>query len=480
MNRQQLIDLCKEYTDLTDLDTEHLISIADKLPYIANLNETDIFIDALNRNGKNAIVLAWARPGSRSLYKRSVVGELAYDYSEPAVLRSLKTGEAYRNIRGESQEGVPIAQTVVPISNSERKIIGVLIMERDISEEIRQEKQVQFLSRTAEQLSNTLMHLSMDGHKFGDWLGNGIFILNGRGKITYANTIAAQIYRTHNKTEEPAGCMFDYSLINCSSMDEMLAYLKEPVEYAVNKMNYLFQAFPLVAYGELSGSVISVQDITDLRKKEQELNAQSIILKEIHHRVKNNLQNIAALLRLQMRRSDSELIRQEFEASINRIISIAIVHEVFAYDEWDYINVTDFLNRLLTFLVDSITSPEHKITTQIDGEGILLKSSQAVPLALVLNELLSNSLKHGLSQVAEGKLKIVLQEKEDRVNILISDNGPGYDPNSLQSPKRLGLQIVYSLVEEQLQGRFRIKRTGTMTQASVSFPILRTKEVHHE
>ncbi len=470
MKEKLIFDLCKKHTYLSDSDISILVNMDSKLSYFSDITETDIFIDALNKNCLDAIVLAWAKPISKSLYKRSVVGELAYADKEPAVLKTLKTGETNRNIRGVSQEGVPIAQTVVPIFNSVKDVIGVLIMEKDISEELRQEEQVEFLSQTAERLSNTLMFWSMAGHKFEDWLGNGIFVLNRDGKITYVNTIAAKIYRTHYQID-PLARSFDFSLINCSGLEEMLQYLQKPVEYTVNNRIYLFQAFPLVSYGELSGCVISVQDITDLRKKEQELNAKSLFLKEIHHRVKNNLQNIASLLRLQMRRSDSELVRQEFASSINRIISIAIVHEVFAYENWDYIDVTDLINRLLTFLIDSTSLPDQAIKTQIESPNLSLRSNQAIPLALVLNELISNSLKHGVSHVNEGELRIIVSEKDSIVSLSVIDNGPGYNNNFSKLPmKKLGLQIVYSLVEEQLGGQFLIRRIGNMTEASVSFP----------
>ena len=155
-------DLCLQYTDLTEQDIAVLERMEAQLPFIAELTETDIFIDAPASNGVDAIVLAWARPEKHSLYGHSVVGELAYATREPAVYQCFSTGEMVRNVRGVSQEGVPIAQTVVPLCNETGRVVGVLIMEKDISEEIRQEAQVEFLSQTAEHLSSTLMALSMN------------------------------------------------------------------------------------------------------------------------------------------------------------------------------------------------------------------------------------------------------------------------------------------------------------------------------
>ena len=171
------------------------------------------------------------------------------------------------------------------------------------------------------------MHLSMTGSQFENWVENGIFVLNKNSKITYVNKKAAEIYREYNGFEA-LGQDFCFTMFNCSTLNELLETLQNPADFCILNKNYLFQAYPLVTYG--SGCVISFRDITDLRKKEQELSAKSTVIKEIHHRVKNNLQTVAALLRLQMRRSDLDVIKAEFSASINRIISIAMVHDVFA------------------------------------------------------------------------------------------------------------------------------------------------------
>lgn len=466
-----LRQLCSRYTRLSNKDIEMLESMAAQLIYISDITGTDIFIDALSANGVDAIVLAWASPATgRSLYKQSVVGQMAYALSEPAVHKTLTTGEKSINVRGVSQEGIPIAQTVVPIFNAE-KVIGVLIMEKDISEELRQQEHVQFLSQTAERLSNTLIYLSTTGSKFEDWLGNGIFVLNKTGKITYANKAAVEMYQTSSGIN-PLGHDFSFSIINCESLEQLLETFKNPVELTILNKCYLLQAHPLFTYAEISGCVISFQDITDLRRKEQELDAQSTIIREIHHRVKNNLQNVAALLRLQMRRSESELVRTEFAASINRIISIATVHEVFALQSWDAIDLIELSSRILKSLLESSALPEHQINTILEGHHVQLPSKQAVPLALVINELLTNSLKHGLAQVEEGEIVIKIVEGQEDIKIYISDNGPGIkEMKRLEDSNRhLGLQIVDSLIVDQLGGVFRLERDQEKTRAIVCFP----------
>jgi two-component sensor histidine kinase len=470
MDCQTVKGLCLKYTNLPQSDIELLEAMALQIPYTAEITGTDIFIDALLKDGADAVVLAWACPKNQSLYGHSVVGELAYATSEPAVYRTFKTGRTSRNVRGVSQEGVPIAQTVVAIRNAANNVIGTLIMERDISEELRQEEHMEFLTQTAERLSNTLMYLSTTGSQFENWVGNGIFVLNNYNRITYVNKKAAQLYDDIYGFEA-AGNDFSLIMLNCSSLDELLESLKNPVEFCILNKNYYFQVYPLVTCGELSGCVISFRDITDLRKKEQELNAQSTVIREIHHRVKNNLQNVAALLRLQMRRSDLDVVKAEFSASINRIISIAMVHDVFTYQACDSIDLRELSQRILNGLLESSVLPEQSVETRVEGQSLLLPSSQAVPMALVINELLTNSFKHGIRFLKKGLITIEIIEAKGQIQLSVSDNGlEPLVPFDIVPKRRLGLQIVESLVGEQLGGEFRMERVAGMTCVTVRFP----------
>ncbi|HBW37524.1 sensor histidine kinase [Desulfosporosinus sp. BICA1-9] len=470
MNLAAVKDLCKKYTNLTEEDIKILETMALQIPHTAQLTETDIFIDAPLKDGMDAVVLAWAPPEKRSLYNHSVVGELALATSEPAVYQTLKTGETCRNVRGVSQEGIPIAQTVVAIRNPANDVIGTLIMERDISEELRQEEQVEFLTQTAERLSNTLMYLSMTGSQFENWVGNGIFVLNKHSKITYVNQKAAKIFQEYHGFEA-LGQDFLFTMFNCTSLQELLDMLENPVEFCILNKSYLFEAYPLVTYGDLSGCVISFRDITDLRKKEQELNAKSTVIREIHHRVKNNLQNVAALLRLQMRRSDLEVVKAEFSASINRIISIAMVHDVFACQNCDSVDLRELCQRILSSLLESSMSPEQCIEAHVEGQTLHLPSIQAVPLALVINELLTNSFKHGVRFLEKGLIILSITEKRGTITLTVRDNGPDPDrPFDQVKQKRLGLQIVDSLVRDQLGGESKMERIEGMTIVTVSFP----------
>lgn len=460
-------ELCLQYTDLNDEDIGLLERMEAQLPFIAELTETDIFIDAPVNNGVDAIVLAWARPAKRSLYRNSVVGEIAYATHEPAVYQTFSTGEMVRNVRGVSQEGVPIAQTVVPLYNGSGRVVGVLIMEKDISAEIRQEAQVEFLSKAADQLSSTLMALSMTGSSWEEWLGNGLFVLNEHGVVTYANRNAARMYRQYCGGEPLGGELMQR--LSCRTMQELTKNLCSPSEFEFGAASFVFQAHPLLTYGVLNGCVLSMQDVSELRRKERELNAQSASIREIHHRVKNNLQNVVALLRLQMYRSRSRVLRAEFNACINRILSISQVHDVFAHQDWDFIDLKELAEYILQTLIEAFALPKQQINASVQGQAVRINAAQAVPMALVINELVTNSLKHGIKSNLYGEISILVEEAGGKNHIVVADSGKELAVDWAEK-NSMGIYIVRLLICDQLEGTFRLERCGGSTMATVSFP----------
>ncbi|EIW17485.1 MULTISPECIES: sensor histidine kinase [Pelosinus] len=469
-------DLCLAHTDLMIPDIIILENMVNQLPVIATLTGTDIFIDALTVNQEDAIVLAWASsPNSPSLYRNSVVGELAYAACEPAVYQAFSTGQSFYNIRGVSQEGVPIAQTVVPLTNDNGQVIGVLIMEKDISKEIRQEQQVQLLSQTAEHLSHTLMSLRVTGYGWEEWLGNGVFILNDKGKIVYANKQAMCISKSLYEGDTMDGNLM--LLLSFASLPAMVEGLKNPRNYEFDNASYLFQAHPLLTGGELNGCVLSFQDVTELRQKERQLGMQNIIIQEINHRVKNTLQNVISLLRLQMRRSKWKAVRREFTATINRILSIAKVYEIFTYQYRDLVNLHDLAEYILEQVVQSYILPEQKVKTMVQGQAVLIHASQAVPVALVLNELVANSLVHGIKADSHGEISIIVKESGANISVEVRDSGCGlWDYAAISKGGTLGLYIVKLLICEQLGGTFQFENCGQSVVANISFPVHKKEE----
>jgi len=463
-------ELCAKHTNLIPSDIAIIESMAAHLPAIAALTGSDIFIDALTLNGEDSIVLAWAPPLEKSLYHENVIGQLALVDSEPAVYKTIKSGEISRDVQGTTQEGIPVSQTISAIRNETGHIVGVLIMEQDITKQLWQEERVAFLSQTAEQLGNTLMHLSMTESTFEAWLANGLFIINKCGKIIYANKPAKKLIESKG-IEKVINSDFNVIFPDCITLNQLLDKLKDPVEISLEDECYRVEAFPLIMDSEISGCAISVQDVTDLRNKEHELNIKSTIIREIHHRVKNNLQNVASILRLQMRRSESELVKNEFKESINRLASIALVHELYATQTWDTINLIELAQRILDNTIQNESLPGHHISAHVEGAQVTLGSNQAIPLSLVINELVTNSLKHGIAPVGEGEIIIRITEDESNVNLIVTNSGyPSGKPWPEVPKSSLGLQIVEALAVRQLGGTFALERSGDYMHATVGLP----------
>jgi two-component sensor histidine kinase len=216
-----------------------------------------------------------------------------------------------------------------------------------------------------------------------------------------------------------------------------------------------------------------------LRQKERQLDVQSAIIREIHHRVKNNLQNVVSLLNLQKRRMGSDVVKKEFEACVARILSIARVHDVFAHQTWNSLNLLDLAGYLAENLVESYTLSDQNIRISLQGQAVRIPDSQAVSVALVLNELITNSLKHGIKEVMDGEISIFVEESEGIVHMMIADTeNQECDIALCIQGEGLGLYLVKLLVCEQMGGTFQIERSTGSTIAKVSFPLYRKEEGH--
>ena len=465
--RSKIIELCRDYTDLTEEDVQILVEYGDKIDSMALLTSNDIFIDALTSNQKDSVVLAWARPEKKSLYNKSVVGDLAYSENEPGVYKTSTSGKISRAISGLSQEGVPIAQTVVPIKNGD-KVIGVLIMERDMTREIEQEQEVNVLKETVEFLKKSLMELNIVESYFADWFNNGIFVLNSECKIIYVNKAAHDLFvREENK--EPMGNDLSKLLGSFKDLKDMLGKISSPTELALRDEVYNLHFHPIGIQDDLEGAVIIAQDMTELRIKERELQGKDMLIREIHHRVKNNLQNIAAILQLQMRRTNSEEARNAFQASISRILSIAAAQNVFSRQSFDTVKLKELLSYILNSTLESYKLETQNILAVVEGKNVEISSSQAIPVALIANEVISNSMKHGIKEDETGEIRININESQNVVIMEFYDSGKSELVYNSSDENKLGLQIVKALSKEQLGGTFTISKVNGETKAEIIF-----------
>jgi len=463
--------LCKDFTNLTMEEIEKLSRIEEMLPVIANLVDADVFIDCLTRDPNIAIVVAEAKPTTHaSLYKSSVVGQSALREKEPAALRTLEIGMETRDLKAITQENLIVKQNVVPIKNKLNQVIGVLISEQDVTNALNQSKSMEILSETAEQLTETLLNLrdSENENSITRYLNDAIIMIDAKGKATYANPAAEELYRKLGYIDKLVGMDFDNLVLDGMVFGKIKAEqnyilsevdigkLSLNVKYAVTKKN-----------GNIEGVVILIKDMTDIKEKEKELVLKSVVIREIHHRVKNNLQTIASLLRLQSRRLDNDDVKRYFNESISRILSIAGIHEILAQSGVDEVDILTTLYKLKESTLNFGISNKN-INLEIKGDSFNVDSDKATSIALVVNELIQNAFKHAFSNKNDGNIEVIIQKGIMYSNISIIDDGKGFDINAVRN-ESLGFNIVRGLVKDQLHGNLNIESDKNGTKIVFDF-----------
>jgi two-component sensor histidine kinase len=194
--------------------------------------------------------------------------------------------------------------------------------------------------------------------------------------------------------------------------------------------------------------------------REAALKQKDMLVKEIHHRVKNNLQIVSSLLSLQSGYNPDPLVKEMIADSQQRIQSMALIHEIL-YQSRDSgsINMADYLRTLAAHLLRSYRTDDTQITLTLSVDQILLDVDTAIPCGLLLNELISNCLKHAFPDRRKGEVSIVLHaDPSDQVTLTIRDDGIGFPADlDFRNSNTLGLQLVTGLVE-QLQGTITMAR----------------------
>ncbi|MDH7601393.1 MAG: GAF domain-containing protein [Armatimonadota bacterium] len=198
---------------------------------------------------------------------------------------------------------------------------------------------------------------------------------------------------------------------------------------------------------------------------------QTAVLQEMHHRVKNSLQTIASLLRLQLKVGKVDSLEKALTQSINRIQSIASVHELLSSENLDDVPIRRLAETILSGTVRSLLPEDSSVRLSVEGEDFLLPSGQATYVALILNELLQNAVEHGLKGSVGSELSIRISRDEDNVVIEVINDGDPLPPDfDVRSHRKLGLRIVESLVRDNLLGDFTVKTENGCTRAAVVFP----------
>jgi two-component sensor histidine kinase len=226
----------------------------------------------------------------------------------------------------------------------------------------------------------------------------------------------------------------------------------------------LMRGIPLLDHGVVTGAVVLLRDISELRRRDLLLLSKDATIREIHHRVKNNLQTISSLLRLQGRRLGTSEARTAIEESVRRIRSIALVHEILSREAGDDVPFVAIVKPVVGMVADSMISPEHPIRFDVQGDGGVLPAGIATPLAVVLNELLQNAVDHAYPDeldltVEPGRVTVAIERNGQSLSLRVTDDGVGLPPGfELNGVTGLGLSIVRTLVTSDLTGDITVSK----------------------
>jgi two-component sensor histidine kinase len=209
------------------------------------------------------------------------------------------------------------------------------------------------------------------------------------------------------------------------------------------------RAIPLWSEGKRVGAIVMCRDATDLRMQERELITKDATIREIHHRVKNNLQTVASLLRIQSRRSESNEAKDSLQQAMRRVDAIALVHDTLSEGLSQDVNFDEVFDRILMLATEVASSLNTSVKTIIDGKFGKLRSEKATPLAVALTEIVTNAVQHGLAE-RSGVVAINADRKSKELFITVSDNGKGLAKGEVGTG--LGTQIIRTLIEGELRG----------------------------
>ncbi|MFY9639234.1 MAG: histidine kinase N-terminal 7TM domain-containing protein [Methanobacterium sp.] len=297
----------------------------------------------------------------------------------------------------------------------------------------------------------------------------GIYKTDRNGELLFANNSLANIFG-YNSAEDIKGIMITSLYKNLNDRDIILKKLEEKgklEEYEVEMVTRTGKPVDVLISAKRDGETISgmIMDITE-NKKSQDLVKKSLLekemlLKEIHHRVKNNLMVISSLLSLQSRYIKDEVSKSIFKESQNRARSMALIHELlYRSTDLKRINFGDYIKTLTNELFRMYVTDPDRIKLNINVEDVMLDINTAIPLGLIVNELVSNSMKHAFPNDRKGKIDIEFKLEDGIYSMIVSDNGVGFPKDyDLEVSDSLGLRIVNSLTE-QIDGQIELERTN--------------------
>ncbi len=480
-----LPELARAHTDLDPEDVAWLSLLLADWQIVADLSFADLVLWLPDRQGRGFWAGAQMRPTTGpTAYVDDVVGTFVPAGRRALIDAAWRDGRIARDGDPEWRDDVPVRVEAIPARRDDR-VVAVVARNTNL-QGVRTPSRLELAYlQAASELTQMIAAGAFphpgerSDHADSPRVGDGFIRVDAAGRVDYASPNALSVFRRLGLTGDldgqdltevarrlvPARHRPDEEAISAV----LGARAARDTELGDGATTVIIRAIPLRPAGERTGGLVLFRDVTDLRRRDRELLTKEATIREIHHRVKNNLQTVAALLRLQSRRLGPEA-QAALDEAVRRVGSIAVVHETLSQSFDEAVPFDEVADRL-TVLVRDVGSSEESIAVRRTGRFGQVDSELATPLAMVLTELLQNAVEHAFPAGGGGSIELGCRRTTDRLLVSVVDDGAGlpegFDPATSAS---LGLSIVRTLVAE-LGGRIEMGRRDAAAGTRVDLEI---------
>lgn len=478
--------------DLRKDDRALLRKIGQDMPILSDLCRADLLLLCAVEETEAVVIGQWRPHSSSPLYEDCQIGVHVKEETYPHVLEALQGKVKPQRVYTVDVKGATVARQIFPVYGKDNAIIAVMVKDAYWLAHERHRRRNRAFQKALRDFITMVLHGDVRGadslSPFGEH--DGIVYVDAKGFIRYMSGIAAELYRHLGYRDS----LLNRSISKIATIDEEL--VQEAVEKGKcierqtkeDEFIWVRKALPIRVRRRPSifrrllglekeeerelqsrGVLILCHDATEALETQREIESKMAMIREVHHRVKNNLQVIASIMRLQARRTDSDETRVALEESVNRILSVAVVHDFLSSNAEGTINLQDIARRIVNQTKESLIGPGKTIEMAVKGPDIWLSAERATRCALIINELIQNAIEHGMMDRDVGSVEVEFVDRGERVTLVVSDSGRGLASEfDLQRDAHLGLQMVQRMVERDLGGKFKLISTGG-TRATIEF-----------
>lgn len=461
-----MAELARIHTALTDDELEHLQRLVADWGMLSDFCFADLllFVPVSGSKGKRFAVLGQIRPTTnQTLYQQDLVGRIVDDVEREFVARAWRLEEIVEAEVVVTSPGERARLQCIPIRFRDR-LLAVMTRESAPTVGRRPGELERVYVETFDRFARMIVGGEFPYHNHdiptGDAprVGDGVVILDRGGRVEYSSPNAVNALHRMGLYSNTEGMRLDELGISTHAIDKAFG-TRSSVSEEIERPDVIvaIRCLPLLEHGKVTGGVALLRDISDLRRRDRLLVTMDATIREVHHRVKNNLQTISSLLRLQARREPRGSGRTALEEAERRIRSIALIHEILSRETGDSVDLNEIVVQLMRVAEEGVFSSEVAARFRVDGDGGVLPADVATPLGVVLTELLTNAAEHafppGWSQPEGAHVQVSLRNTGDALAITVHDNGVGWPPGfDISRSTSLGLSIARSLVVTQLNG----------------------------